>query len=200
VLEILGFQAEPEAVLEGFPVRLAWQVAGSCRVSIAPELGEVDEVGTREVFPTSSAGYTLTAEARDGEVRALRVFVRVLPFPVLPTLVVPTPDRFPRVPVPIVRLAGPAIAMAKPPVGVVWPAIRVAAPPLADPPGVDFPARLAGDGAAQPPAGPLAAFERLLSASATAWERIDRATRVGDVFDRLYARMEWELFTRPRGK
>ncbi|WP_420125033.1 TIR domain-containing protein [Longimicrobium sp.] len=92
-LEILRFQVEPDAVAEGHPVRLVWEVTGAHRVSIDRGIGEVGETGSREVFPLANGSYTLTAVARGGETYSARALVRVQSTP--PKPVAPPPRSSP---------------------------------------------------------------------------------------------------------
>jgi hypothetical protein len=187
-LEILLFQAEPETLLEGRPVRLTWRVAGSRWAHVDNGIGEVGETGTCQVFPTASTAYTLTARARGGETLTENVSVHVLPIPRLETVFVPAPElshtvilRNLHVPAPSVRLAGPRIRVAA-------PAFRV---PLALSLAVRFGARrvfpVPPGPSPPPPGGAAGASGRGLMA----W-----VPRIGGVFGRIHERVKAELITR----
>ena len=183
-LEVLLFQADPEATLEGRPVRLTWRVAGSRRVRIDGGIGDVDEAGAREVLAAADAVYTLTAEARGGRRVTEAVAVRVIPIPRLESLPVPAPELSHTVILRNLRVSAPAIR-------VDAPAILLGAPSLSMPLrvdlGVSFPAGPAIDVPNAPPARAL---------PLSGWARTEWLPRAGDVFDHLYERLKSELNTR----
>jgi hypothetical protein len=186
-LEVLLFQAEPETALEGRPVRLTWRVAGSRRVRIDGGVGDVDEAGDCEVLPAASTVYTLTAEARNGRRTTESVAVRVVPFPRLESLRVPTPELSHTVVLRNLHLSAPAIRLAVPP-------IRLGAPSLSLPLNVELGVRFPAGGAVQPPPAPSPPPARTFPLFG--WARTDWLPRVGDVFDHLYERLKSELDTR----
>jgi hypothetical protein len=186
-LEVLLFQAEPEATVEGRPVRLTWRVAGARRVEIDTGIGEVDEAGTLEVSPAADTTYTLTAEARGGRLATESVTVRVVPVPRLQVLRVPAPELSHTVVLRDLRVSSPRIHLDA-------PAIRLAPPSLGVTLNVELGVRFTGGGVAGglpahavPPAHPL---------PASGWARLEWLPRVGDVFSELYDRMKSELNTR----
>jgi hypothetical protein len=196
-LEILLFQAEPEVIVEGRPVRLTWRVAGSRWVHIDNGIGEVDEAGTCEVMPTGSGSYTLTAGARGGDELSESASVRVLPLPVLRTLSVPTPELSLRVVLRDRRAAAPTFQLAAPVVRLSAPTIRLAAPSIRLRLDVDLSVWIPASGGAggSPPPTMPAARPVPPSGAGPRW-----VPRIGDVFERLCQRMRAELNARFGGE
>src|SRR5689334_4099797 len=58
-----SFTAEPSSVDRGQPSVLRWTVANATDISIDQNLGSVAANGTRQVFPSSTTTYTLTARS-----------------------------------------------------------------------------------------------------------------------------------------
>lgn len=193
-LEILLFQADPEVVIEGWPVRLTWRVAGSRWASIDQGIGEVDEAGSCDVVPTRSGAYTLSAEARSGARLAETVSVAVVPLPRLETLYVPAPELSHTVILRNLRVAAPALRLGAVAIHVGAPAVRIPAPPsLRVSLDMDLSVRFGGKRAFQAPAAP--------SSPSAAGGRGPREVgkwlpRVRDAFGHLYDRLQSELTTR----
>lgn len=192
-LEILLFQAEPEIVLEGQPVRLTWRVEGSRWVSIDGGIGEVDEAGSCVAVPAESAFYVLTAMARGGATLAETAYVQVLPFPQIRSLNIPEP-----------RLEYTAVLrglhVAAPSIRLDAPTIRVASPDVHLPLKVSLPVSFAGNrvpGIAVAASAPTALSARSAAGLAPGWIPVPR---VADVFDRLSHQMKAELNTWLGGK
>jgi Protein kinase domain len=97
---IVSFAAEPAALQAGQFSRLHWAVSGVARrVSIAPEIGEVDASGSRPISPAKSVTFTLTAEGPGGTVSStvdVRVSVSALPAPPSVDLFVAEPNSIQR--------------------------------------------------------------------------------------------------------
>ncbi|MDO8963282.1 MAG: carboxypeptidase regulatory-like domain-containing protein, partial [Coriobacteriia bacterium] len=71
---------DPEFVFAGEPAVLSWTTTAATDVSIVPGVGTVALVGSREVTPSTTTTYTLTATGPGGSTAASRV-VRVRPIP-----------------------------------------------------------------------------------------------------------------------
>jgi hypothetical protein len=67
---IIRFSAGPLSIASGGTSTLVWQVENADNVSIAPTLGQVPLAGTRDVQPTQTTMYTLTATNKFGTVTA----------------------------------------------------------------------------------------------------------------------------------
>jgi peptidoglycan-associated lipoprotein len=62
-----SFEAEPTTIERGQAATLRWNVTGEgANVSIAPGVGSVPVTGSRQVFPTNTTTYTLTAQNEGG--------------------------------------------------------------------------------------------------------------------------------------
>jgi peptidoglycan-associated lipoprotein len=73
-----AFNAEPATIERGQSATLSWSVANAIDISIDQGLGSVAANGTRQVFPSNSTTYTLTARGAAGSVtRAATVNVNV---------------------------------------------------------------------------------------------------------------------------
>ena len=178
-------------------MRLTWRVEGARWARIDPEIGEVGDAGTCEVCPRESGVYTLTAGSRGGDTLAERVYVRVMPFPELRTLLVPAPELSHTVLLRGIHIAAPTLRLGAPTVRIGAPALRMEAPTFNAPLAVDLTVRFAEpvpprlpDPPPAPPAPPDAAGAR-----GTAW-----VPRIGHVFDQLYGRIQSELNSRFGGK
>ena len=64
------FAASPGTIDEGGQATLRWAVVHADNVQIAPALGQVQESGSREIFPSADTVYTLTATGPDGTASA----------------------------------------------------------------------------------------------------------------------------------
>ena len=64
-LDIVFFDAEPEAVPSGEVATLSWETTGATEVRIDPIIGVVDPVGSVDVSPTGEQTYTFTLIATD---------------------------------------------------------------------------------------------------------------------------------------
>jgi len=60
------FSANPESVQTGHPVTLKWEVTNSTEVKIDNGIGKVQPKGSKQVKPTSTTAYTLTAVGEGG--------------------------------------------------------------------------------------------------------------------------------------
>jgi peptidoglycan-associated lipoprotein len=64
---ITTFQAEPSTVERGQSATLRWAVTGdTTEIAISPQIGSVASSGSRQVFPTSTLTYTLSAKGPGG--------------------------------------------------------------------------------------------------------------------------------------
>jgi hypothetical protein len=75
---ILAFTAAPAAITSGQSTTIQWQVNGATQVGIEPGIGQVDLSGSKQVNPTTTTQYTLTAWSPDGSVTS-QVTVQVNP-------------------------------------------------------------------------------------------------------------------------
>jgi peptidoglycan-associated lipoprotein len=76
------FTAEPSSVDRGQSATLRWSVANATDISLDQNLGAVQANGTRQVFPSNTTTYTLTARAVGGtDIRSATVGVNVPPPP-----------------------------------------------------------------------------------------------------------------------
>src|SRR5438105_1368578 len=60
---IVSFTAEPSSIERGQAATLRWSIANATEMSITPGIGDVQANGTRQVFPTNSTSYVLTARS-----------------------------------------------------------------------------------------------------------------------------------------
>ena len=70
------FVAEPSTIVRGNPATLRWAVSGATDISVDQGIGSVPASGTRVVYPSNDATYTLVARGVGGASEA-RVTVRV---------------------------------------------------------------------------------------------------------------------------
>ncbi len=63
---IASFTASPASIERGQSSTLRWSVENASNVTIAPALGTVQSNGSRQVYPSSSTTYTLTAKGPGG--------------------------------------------------------------------------------------------------------------------------------------
>jgi peptidoglycan-associated lipoprotein len=79
---ITNFSAEPRSIQSGQSATLTWSVANATDISINNGIGSVAANGTRQVFPTNTTTYTLTARAAGGnDTRSVTVDVSAPPPP-----------------------------------------------------------------------------------------------------------------------
>lgn len=67
---ITSFTAEPTTIQRGQSAMLRWSVTGATSVSIDNGIGTVSASGTRQVFPSATTRYTLTATSAAGSTSA----------------------------------------------------------------------------------------------------------------------------------
>ncbi len=78
----ITFSAEPSTIERGQSTTLRWSVSDATDVSIAPGVGTVDARGSRQVYPSDTTTYTLSAKGPGGsETRSATVTVTVPPPP-----------------------------------------------------------------------------------------------------------------------
>jgi peptidoglycan-associated lipoprotein len=76
------FVAEPSSVDRGQSSTLRWTVANSTDISLDQNLGAIAANGTRQVFPSNTTTYTLTARSPGGNAtRSVTVTVTAAPAP-----------------------------------------------------------------------------------------------------------------------
>jgi peptidoglycan-associated lipoprotein len=76
------FTAEPSSIERGQPSTLRWTVANATDISIDQNLGTIAANGTRQVFPSNTTTYTLTARSAGGnDMRSVTVTVTAPPAP-----------------------------------------------------------------------------------------------------------------------
>ncbi len=63
---INSFTAEPRSIERGQSATLRWSVANATDITIDQNLGSVPANGTRQVFPSNTTSYTLTARSAGG--------------------------------------------------------------------------------------------------------------------------------------
>jgi hypothetical protein len=78
---IIRFSAGPLSIVSGGTSTLVWQVENADTVSIAPSVGQVPLVGTRDVQLTQTTAYTLTATNKFGTVTATATVTVTAPPP-----------------------------------------------------------------------------------------------------------------------
>ncbi len=83
------FEADPSTIERGQSSTLKWAVEGADSISIEPGIGTVQANGSRQVFPSSTTTYTLTANGPGGTDRKTAT-VTVNPPPPPPP---PAPER-----------------------------------------------------------------------------------------------------------
>jgi len=75
-VRINSFTAEPRSIERGQSATLRWSVANATDISIDQNLGTVAANGSRQVFPSNTATYTLTARGAGGsDTRAVTIEV-----------------------------------------------------------------------------------------------------------------------------
>ena len=79
---INSFTAEPRTIERGQSATLRWSVANAMDISIDQNVGEVQANGNRQVFPSNTTTYTLTARGAGGsDTRSVTVEVSAPPPP-----------------------------------------------------------------------------------------------------------------------
>jgi peptidoglycan-associated lipoprotein len=88
---ISSFTIEPSTIERGQSATMQWDVSNATDISIAPGVGTVQARGSRQVFPSQTTTYSLTAKGPGGsDERAATVTVTVPPPPPPPA---PPPPR-----------------------------------------------------------------------------------------------------------
>jgi peptidoglycan-associated lipoprotein len=79
---ITNFSVEPSSIQRGQSATLTWAVANATDIAIDNGVGAVQANGTRQVFPTNTTTYTLTARSTGGtDTRSVTVTVTAPPPP-----------------------------------------------------------------------------------------------------------------------
>src|SRR5579885_1441119 len=79
---INAFTAEPRNIERGQSATLRWSVANATDISIDQNIGPVQANGSRQVFPSNTVTYTLTAKGANGsDTRSVTVEVSAPPPP-----------------------------------------------------------------------------------------------------------------------
>ena len=81
-----SFTADPEHIGLGNPSTLSWNVSDATEVTIAPDVGSVEPIGSASVSPEASTAYTLTATNEAGNVTATAQVTVATPSPHTVTL------------------------------------------------------------------------------------------------------------------
>jgi|SoiMethySBSTD1v2_1073268.scaffolds.fasta_scaffold791171_1 peptidoglycan-associated lipoprotein len=82
VSRIIDFQAEPTSIQRGQSSTLRWNVTNAETITIEPGIGAVPAQGSRQVYPSDSTTYTLSARSAGGnDSRTARVTVTEPPAP-----------------------------------------------------------------------------------------------------------------------
>ena len=66
----VDFRAEPGSITRGEAATLRWTVTDADSIRIEPGVGSVQPAGSRQVFPTASTSYTITATGPGGSTEA----------------------------------------------------------------------------------------------------------------------------------
>ena len=83
---ISSFTVEPRSIERGQSATLRWQVANATDMSIDQNLGAISANGSRQVFPSNTTTYTLTARSAGGtDTRSVTVEVSAPPPPPPPS-------------------------------------------------------------------------------------------------------------------
>jgi peptidoglycan-associated lipoprotein len=85
---INSFTVEPTSIERGQAATLRWAVANSTDINISAGIGDVQANGQRQVFPTNTTSYTLTARSAGGNDTRTVTVVVMAPAPA-PTKVQP---------------------------------------------------------------------------------------------------------------
>ena len=75
------FSAEPSTIERGQPATINWSVSDATDISIAPGVGTVSARGNRQVFPSDTTTYTLTAKGPGGTESATATVTVTVPPP-----------------------------------------------------------------------------------------------------------------------
>src|SRR6266849_1525667 len=67
---VAQFSAEPSSIERGQAATLRWSVTDATTVGIEPGLGTVQSTGSRQVFPSNTTSYRLTATGPGGNASA----------------------------------------------------------------------------------------------------------------------------------
>jgi len=78
---IAQFTAEPSSIERGQSATLRWSVTDATSVTIEPGLGTVQSNGNRQVFPSSTTSYRLTATGAGGNASASATVNVIVPAP-----------------------------------------------------------------------------------------------------------------------
>lgn len=81
---VAQFTAEPDSIERGQASTLRWSVTDATSVSIEPGLGTVQSNGNRQVFPSNTTTYTLTASGGGRTVKATASVNVTVPTPAPP--------------------------------------------------------------------------------------------------------------------
>jgi hypothetical protein len=65
---IKSFAAKPASIKQGESAVLSWEVTGATKITISPNVGDVNATGTATVKPAAKTEYTITAENQAGKV------------------------------------------------------------------------------------------------------------------------------------
>ncbi len=76
---INSFAAEPKSIASGDSSTLTWNASGTAEVTIAPDVGNVEPIGSTLVSPEETITYTLTATNESGSVTATAQVMVVAP-------------------------------------------------------------------------------------------------------------------------
>jgi peptidoglycan-associated lipoprotein len=90
---VKSFTAEPTSIQRGQSATLRWEVQGADSISIDNGIGTVNAAGSRQVYPSSSTQYRLTARNESGEVSATARVNVAEPPPAPPPPEAPKPRR-----------------------------------------------------------------------------------------------------------
>jgi peptidoglycan-associated lipoprotein len=90
---VKSFTAEPSSIQRGQSAMLRWSVEGADSVTIDNGIGTVNASGNRQVFPSSTTTYRLTAKNESGETPATARVNVTEPPPPPPPPATPKPKR-----------------------------------------------------------------------------------------------------------
>src|SRR5271157_2893928 len=83
--EIKQFSGTPETIQQGHPTKLSWTTQDATEVSIEPAIGPVSPTGSRDVSPSKTTTYTITAKWSGGvKTSAVHINVEQPPEPLKP--------------------------------------------------------------------------------------------------------------------
>ena len=78
---IMSFAAEPSSIERGQSSTLRWATENATDVSIDPGIGAVSASGTRQVYPSDTTSYTLTAKGPGGTATSSATVTVTVPAP-----------------------------------------------------------------------------------------------------------------------